>query len=557
MARLHYFSLGRLSGRVFWAFIGLALVVLVAGIATNFLLNEAALNNSEQLRRTRQYDEALVFQSYMEQQGSLIELGNFYSSFDVHSYYQVARNRTSNLLTQMQQNYKPTDSLILLFNEVVTQYETLDQLYNRALNPSLLMAENQIALEQSNKTRQLLNGSLEQLLERSRQELNQAVDKSTSFIIASRWVYMIVSGFSFLLAIVLAWLVTRIFSRPLGECVVWLRRIAAGDLTEQLSVRGAEEVKELAVIFNRTISNLKTTISRIQTQASAIASTSQQLGQSSDSQASSLSEQAVAISQVSVTVQELSQTSQRIADSSAQVAISATAALESAQTGFDTMLGVSETMSEIRQKVNMIADRILALNTIAQRIHDVTSLINTISNETHLLALNAAIESAGAGEEGARFAIVAGQVRKLSQRSRVAAVEIQQLVSQIQRATAASVMATEEGLKASTLGEKMVMDSLEANEEIIGQVTQTNEQAQSISLATEQQRVASTQLAETLREVSRIINTISVNSQQYRLSAADLGNVVSQLNSVANGFVLRPEITLPPLKLVPATATTV
>jgi methyl-accepting chemotaxis protein len=324
-----------------------------------------------------------------------------------------------------------------------------------------------------------------------------------------------------------------------------------------LSVKGAEEVTEMAIIFNRTITNLKMAISRIQTQASAIASTSQQLSQSSDNQASSLSEQAVAITQVSVTVQELSQTSQRIADSSAQVATSANAALESAQNGYDTLLGVSETMSEIRQKVNMIADRILALNTIAQRIRDVTSLINTISNETHLLALNAAIESAGAGEEGARFAVVAGQVRKLSQRSRVAAVEIQQLVSQIQRATAASVMATEEGIKASTLGEKMVMDSLEANEQIIGQVTQTNEQAQSISLATDQQRVVSTQLAETLREVSRIINTISVNSQQYRLSAANLGNVVNQLNSVANGFVLHQEIPVPPLKLVPATATTV
>lgn len=541
MARLHYFSLVRLSGKVFWAFTGLAVLVLIAGLATNFLLSRAAANNSEQLHRARQYGQAQVLQSYLEQQANIIDLSNYQSSLDPKRYFQLSQEHIGNLLNEMRPNFLPGDVLTPLFEEMLKHYQEVDRLFLRTLDSSLYMADNQLAYEQGVKEEKQLENTISLLLERSQQALSQASNDGNTFIWASRWVYLGVAAFMFQVAVFMAWLVTRIFARPLDQFAVWLRRIAAGDLTEQLPVKGAEEVAELAKNFNQTVANLKATISQIQAQTGTIANTSQQLGQSSDNQANSLSEQAIAITEVSVTVEELSGTSQRIADSAAQVAKSAESALESAHNGYDTLLGVAETMSEIRLKVNMIADRILALNAIAQRIRDVTTLIDTISNETHLLALNAAIESAGAGEEGARFAVVAGHVRKLSQRSRVAAVEIQQLVSQIQKATAASVMATEEGIKVSVVGEKMVSESLSANEEIIGQVNQTSELAQSISLATEQQRLASNQLAETLRGLSQIITAISANSQQYRISASDLGNVVKQLNSVANGFILQGE----------------
>jgi methyl-accepting chemotaxis protein len=204
-------------------------------------------------------------------------------------------------------------------------------------------------------------------------------------------------------------------------------------------------------------------------------------------------------------------------------------------------------MREIRTRVNQIADRILALNSTAQRIRDITKLIDNIANETHLLALNAAIESAGAGEEGQRFGVVASSVRKLAQRSRVATIEIQQLVNQIQVAAGASVMATEEGMKTVALGEEMLEQSLGAQQDIIEQTMKTNELANAISLATDQQRLASSQVADTIRELSRIINDISVGSQQYRISVVDLSSVVVQINTLANAFVLEKEHSYPAL----------
>jgi methyl-accepting chemotaxis protein len=542
MAWLHYFSLRRLSGKVFWSFFGLALLVLLAGLTTNFLLNRVSGNNIEQLHRSQQYDQTQVLQSYIEQQAGIMELSHYYSSFDSQNYYKLSQNRIQEEIRQMQFNFPASDKLTPLFNQVLQDYQALNQLYGRTLDPSLSIAENFQAFDASKEAQKKLETSIQQLLESGQEELNRVAENSGSFIWWSRWVYLGMAGVMFFIAVLMAWMVTRIFSKPLADLAGRLRRIAGGDLTEQIPVKGSEEIAELASSFNQTVINLKQAISRIQTQAGTIAGTSQQLEQSSTSQASSLSEQAVAVAQVSVTVEELSNTSQRIADSAVQVADSASNALEAAQNGYDIMLGVSQTMAEIRERVNMIADRILALNSIAQRIRDVTSLIDNISNETHLLALNAAIESASAGEEGARFGVVAGHVRKLAQRSRVAAIEIQQLVSQIQKATTASVMATEEGIKVSNLGEKMVSESLNANEQIIEQVTQTSELAQSISLATDQQRIASNQLAETLRGMSQIINQISTHSQEYRISAVELNNVVTQLNSLANRFVLHHDL---------------
>jgi methyl-accepting chemotaxis protein len=120
----------------------------------------------------------------------------------------------------------------------------------------------------------------------------------------------------------------------------------------------------------------------------------------------------------------------------------------------------------------------------------------------------------------------------------VAAVEIQQLITQIQNAAASSVMATEEGIKVVALGDKMVSDSLRANENIIKQIDQTSQLARAISQATEQQRQASTQVAVTMHELSQISHNISDNSQQNLVSANDLEEVVRQLNGVVNAFIV-------------------
>ncbi len=540
MPRLQYFSMRRLSGRIFFAFMLLSLVALVSGIVSNVLLGQSDRNNEAVNRHLDEYNHAVLFDTDTDNMKNAISDIILNDKMEAKTFYQTYHTRASSELFQLRQlveQDKDSTSTALL-QDLASKFQVIESDYGQTLPNDASMSNLQQMYNQTVQHRDDLSAASYKVIATRRDLLSNNQTEDAAFVTATRWTNLGLAVFSVLLAILLAVLVTRRFARPINQLIIKLRRVSEGDLTEQLQVRGDDEIAELSIIFNRTIANLRQTIGRLQAQANAVTATSQQISSSSTGQASSLAEQAIAVSQVSATVEELSSTSHQIAESANRVASSATNALSSAEKGYETILATDQTMSEIRTRVNQIADRILMLNAIAQRIRDITKLIDNIANETHLLALNAAIESAGAGEEGQRFGVVASSVRKLAQRARVATVEIQQLVSQIQQAASASVMATEEGIKTVAIGEQMLGESMQATQAIIEQTMQTNELANAISLATDQQRLASSQVADTIRELSRIIGDISIGSQQYRYSVTELTEVVNQINILTDAFVI-------------------
>lgn len=541
MLRLKYFSFLRLSGRIFWAFMLLALLALVTGIVSNLLLSDSSDSNDNINLQLKEYNQAIVVNNSIQALDDTIskQLSSNASNYSslIRDYLFQAPSDLLDLekIVEAEPDADIKVSYVMLAQKFAAAYYSYRDTADAIGKPSALAAN---IYDSSQNYRAQLTAAINNFIQDRKQTLYSNQRADSTFVALTRWITLTMAIVSFMLALLLALAVTQGFAKRINRLIAKLGQVANGDLTEQLKVQGNDEIAELSLIFNRTIASLKLTIARIQAQANAISNTSGQIEISSISQASSLSEQAVAIAQASVTIEELSGTGHQIADSAILVANSATNALSSAEQGYETTHAADEMMVNIRKRVNQIADSILALNSLAQRIREITKLIDNIANETHLLALNAAIESAGAGEEGQRFGVVASNVRRLAQRSRVATVEIQQLVNEIQKAAATSVMATEEGVKTVAQGEEMLHLSLAAQEVIINQVTQTNELANAISLATDQQRLANQQVADTMRELSRIINDISVASQQYRIGVTDLTGVVVQLNEVANDFTL-------------------
>ena len=85
-------------------------------------------------------------------------------------------------------------------------------------------------------------------------------------------------------------------------------------------------------------------------------------------------------------------------------------------------------------------------------VFEATNLINDISDQINLLSLNASIEAARAGEQGKGFAVVAQEIRSLAEQSKQATAQVRDILSDVQKATAAAVMATEQGSKAVDAG---------------------------------------------------------------------------------------------------------
>ena len=196
----------------------------------------------------------------------------------------------------------------------------------------------------------------------------------------------------------------------------------------------------------------------------------------------------------------------------------------------------------IRSRVNDITARILALSAQSQRISDIIDVIDEMAGRTHILALNAAVESAGAGGEiGERFGVVASRSRSWPQRSAAATREVRTVIAQVQAATNAAVMATEDGLKETEKGVQMAHQSGDANEDIIQMVERTAQLANAISLATQQQRTASEQVVATMREIAQVTRQSAATSQQASRAASDLSDIAHELRAVAEGFHIGEE----------------
>ena len=257
-------------------------------------------------------------------------------------------------------------------------------------------------------------GALEALLAHEGEEAHRLAEESAA---ASRAGKALVLGLGLAalgIGALLAWMLTRHIVGPLQQAVGLAEQVARGDLRPTIRHGRRDEIGRLFDALNGMTGGVSATVSQVLAGAQAIDSASGEIADGNQDLSRRTERQATALRRTVGAMEELSEA---IARNNAS-ARSANALAQSA----------SAVATASAQAVEQVAARMGAIKAAADRITDITGMIDSIAFQTNILALNAAVEAARAGSEGRGFAVVAAEVRNLAQHSATAAKEIKKLI---------------------------------------------------------------------------------------------------------------------------------
>jgi methyl-accepting chemotaxis protein len=195
-------------------------------------------------------------------------------------------------------------------------------------------------------------------------------------------------------------------------------------------------------------------------------------------------------------------------------------------------------MAQISARMDVIEENILALSHRTQQIGEIIDTVNALASQSNMLALNAAVEAARAGEQGKGFSVVAEEVRGLADRSRQATAQIRAILSDIQKATALTAMAAEEGKKGVDAGVTLVSQAGDSIGQLAGAIDESAQSATQMVSSGQQQSLGMQQLAVAMQDISQVTNQSLSSVQQAEKAAQELSDLASSLEALVEQYRL-------------------
>lgn len=346
------------------------------------------------------------------------------------------------------------------------------------------------------------------LLDTRAEELEDLKTKTNMVIIIG-------TSLSVLIALAIAFFITRMITRPVNEIKMVAQNIAEGDLSVTIDNKYyKDEIGALAEAFEKMTENLNEVMTNINSSAEQVASGSRQVSDFSTSLSQGAAEQATSTEELSASIEEVSSQTKRNAENANQANSLAENAKLNASQGNEHMSRMLKAMDEI--------------NDSSASISKIIKVIDEIAFQTNILALNAAVEAARAGQHGKGFAVVAEEVRNLAQRSANVAKETTTMI--------------EDSINKVEDGTKIAKETADALNEIVDNIAKVTELVNDIATASNNQATAISQINQGVIQISQVVQTTSATSEESAAASEQLAGQAEVLKEQVSKFKLRKTI---------------
>lgn len=357
------------------------------------------------------------------------------------------------------------------------------------------------------KFREIIEKSenIETTLLAARLEENSNLKKLTDLVIIVGCILAV------LIALAIAYFITRMITRPVNEIKTVAQEITKGNLDVIINKYYNDEIGDLSDAFKIMSHNLNEVMTNINSSTEQVASGSRQLSDSSTALSQGSAEQASSVEELTSSIEEISSQTKNNAENANQANLLAEKAKENAAQGNERMGQMLKAMDEI--------------NSSSANISKIIKVIDEIAFQTNILALNAAVEAARAGQHGKGFAVVAEEVRNLAQRSANAAKETTTMIE-------GSIDKVEDGTKIAT-------ETAEALNEIVDAIGKVTALVNDINIASNEQASKISQINQGIMQVSRVVQTNSATSEEIAAASEELASQSELLKEQVSRFILK------------------